>query len=292
MELHLPTLMHSPAGLFVFQILGGCAPGNWAPWGNGIALAIMVYATAHISGGHLNPAVSFALAFTKHISWMRCWVFSFFQILGAIFGSLVAQGLVPSDHLWQNYKSKSIRSAQSSGAGSGCFFPVRPADSDPAIEERMLPGDQPRPGCLSLLQNNGATHGQVFGWECVTTFMLVLVVYSVAVTKPGHGNMGPLVVGFTLFCSAIAAGPYSGASLNPARFLAPASVFGCSWEFFHLYIFGEYFGALLAALLFYVFFAKAERYNLEEMEKQNRTRFVELQKQEERKKVLAEVGPV
>ena len=46
------------------------------------------------------------------------------QILGAIFGSLLAQGLVPNDHLWQNYKSRSIRSATSSDAGSGCFFPV------------------------------------------------------------------------------------------------------------------------------------------------------------------------
>jgi aquaporin TIP len=192
-----------------------------------MALAIMVYATAHISGGHLNPAVSFALAFTKHISWMRCWVFTFAQIIGAIFGSLVAQGLVPSDHLWQNYKSKSIRSATSSDSGSGCFFP-----------------------------NNGASHGQVFGWETVTTFMLVIVVYCVAVTKPGHGNMGPLVVGLTLFCSAIAAGPYCGASLNPARFLAPATIFGCSWQYFHLYIFGEYFGAFLAALTFYLFFSK------------------------------------
>lgn len=34
------------------------------------------------------------------------------------------------------------------------------------------------------------------------TFVLVSTVYAVAVTKPGHGNIGPLAVGFSLFASA------------------------------------------------------------------------------------------
>lgn len=34
------------------------------------------------------------------------------------------------------------------------------------------------------------------------TFTLVMVVYATAVTKPGHGNIAPLAIGFTLFASA------------------------------------------------------------------------------------------
>ena len=34
------------------------------------------------------------------------------------------------------------------------------------------------------------------------TFSLVMVAYATAVTKPGHGNIAPLAIGFTLFASA------------------------------------------------------------------------------------------
>ena len=34
------------------------------------------------------------------------------------------------------------------------------------------------------------------------TFVLVSVVYATAVTKPGHGSLAPLAIGFTLYASA------------------------------------------------------------------------------------------
>merc|ERR1719502_1530766 len=53
-------------GVALFQFFGGM-PGAGAP-GNGIALMVLIYGTASISGGHLNPAVSCALAVTQQIS--------------------------------------------------------------------------------------------------------------------------------------------------------------------------------------------------------------------------------
>lgn len=41
----------------------------------------------------------------------------------------------------------------------------------------------------------------------------VQVVYATAVTKPGHGNMAPLAIGFTLFASA-----FVGTLLGPAAY--------------------------------------------------------------------------
>ena len=39
------------------------------------------------------------------------------------------------------------------------------------------------------------------------TFTLVMVVYATAVTTPGHGNIAPLAIGFTLFASAFVGAP-------------------------------------------------------------------------------------
>ena len=41
--------------------------------------------------------------------------------------------------------------------------------------------------------------GMLFGWETVMTFVLVSVVYAVAVGEPSFGNFGPYAVGLSLF---------------------------------------------------------------------------------------------
>lgn len=44
----------------------------------------------------------------------------------------------------------------------------------------------------------------LFGWETVMTFVLVSVVYAVAVGEPSFGNVGPLAVGLSLFAMVFA----------------------------------------------------------------------------------------
>lgn len=50
---------------------------------------VLVYATAHVSGGHLNPAVTFAQCLTGHSSWKRGGLYVVAQLLGGIWGALV-----------------------------------------------------------------------------------------------------------------------------------------------------------------------------------------------------------
>ena len=56
----------------------------------GLVIAAMIYAVGHISGAHLNPAVSFAFALTRHFPWTRVGAYWAAQLVGA----LAAAGLL------------------------------------------------------------------------------------------------------------------------------------------------------------------------------------------------------
>ena len=46
--------------------------------------------------------------------------------------------------------------------------------------------------------------GMLFGWETIMTFVLVSVVYAVAIGEPSFGIMGPFAVGLALFAMVFA----------------------------------------------------------------------------------------
>ena len=54
----------------------------------GLILMAMIYALGSTSGGHFNPAVSFAMALTKRLSWKDFGMYSFFQLLGSLIAVL------------------------------------------------------------------------------------------------------------------------------------------------------------------------------------------------------------
>lgn len=195
-------------GTLIFQMFGGSAPNKdtSAPAANGFALVAAIYAFCNISGGHLNPAVTFALMCTGHMKWWKGLMYMCAQILGAIFGALIYAALIPQLHI---------------GGGNSS------------------------PGCFGPAQ--GTNWSEVFGWETMMTFSLVMTVYASAVSKPGHGNTAPLAIGLSLYAAAISGGPYTGASLNPARTIGPAVVFVCNVGVSFIYIIAEFFGAACAA---------------------------------------------
>lgn len=58
-----------------------------AAYGNGLALAVLVYATAHVSGGHLNPAVTLGTMLSGHMAPRTGLAYMAAQVLGGIVGA-------------------------------------------------------------------------------------------------------------------------------------------------------------------------------------------------------------
>src|SRR5579883_2134853 len=54
----------------------------------GLAISIMVYAIGHISGCHINPAVSIALACVGRMPWSEAGAYIVSQMLGSLLGGL------------------------------------------------------------------------------------------------------------------------------------------------------------------------------------------------------------
>jgi aquaporin Z len=91
----------------------------------------------------------------------------------------------------------------------------------------------------------GGSAGQSFLFETVLTFFLMLVILSVSTGAKEKGITAGIVIGAVIALEAMFAGPICGASMNPARSLAPALVSGQT-QFVWVYIFAPLLGAALA----------------------------------------------
>ncbi|MFK7847967.1 MAG: MIP/aquaporin family protein [Rhodothermales bacterium] len=90
---------------------------------------------------------------------------------------------------------------------------------------------------------------QSFVFEIILTFLLMFVIMCVAVGAKEQGLMAGIAIGGTVGLEALFAGPITGASMNPARSLAPALVAG-DLSFQWLYIVAPIVGALIAVLAY------------------------------------------
>ena len=89
------------------------------------------------------------------------------------------------------------------------------------------------------------TANQSFILEFILTFFLMLVIINVATGSKEQGMFAGLAIGGVVALEAMFAGPVCGASMNPARSLAPAIVSGHT-EHLWVYIIAPVTGAALA----------------------------------------------
>jgi MIP family channel proteins len=91
--------------------------------------------------------------------------------------------------------------------------------------------------------------------ELVLTFILLFVIFGVAVDKRGPNVLAGLLIGLTVTLDILFGGPYTGASMNPARSFGPALASG-KWVDHWVYWVGPLVGGVLAAVVYNSVFLK------------------------------------
>ena len=180
----------------------------------GLVLVALVAALGHVSGCHLNPAVTLGLAVTRRFPWSAAGAYVAAQLAGGLAGALLT---------W--------------AVGGGL-----------ARSDGELGATVPAPGVSSA---------RAFLVEAAVTFVLVLVVVSVATDERAQGAVAPVAVGFALAAGIFVAGPLTGGAVNPARAFGPdvlAGEFAPLW----IYLLAPTLGGVLAAVLYDRVLAPAE----------------------------------
>jgi glycerol uptake facilitator protein len=178
--------------------------GLSAMWGLGAILGI--YAVGSISGAHLNPAVTLAMAVARGFPWNRVMPFVFAQLTGAVLAAIAIQVLYAP--LISSFER--IRGLSRGNAGSEASAMVHATFG-------------PNP----MSQVTGFGHANWFSVEMVATGLFVLAILFLTDQKnrnrpPAH--LIPLMIGTALGSMVAATAPLTMAALNPARDLGPRIV--------------------------------------------------------------------
>ena len=132
-----------------------------------------------------------------------------------------------------------------------------PFSEAPAYIGSQLVGAFAASGCMRLLFPDSKTLGetlpagavmQSFGLEIILTAILMLTILCVSIGAKEKGITAGIAIGAVVGLEAMFAGPICGASMNPARSLAPAIVSG-NTEVIWLYPAATIIGAILAVPL-------------------------------------------
>jgi glycerol uptake facilitator protein len=213
-------------------------------WGLGVGLAI--YATAAVSGAHLNPAVTIAFAAFRGFRWKEVPAYCIAQLAGAFACAAVLYGLF---HNWitafevENGIVRGEPGSQRSAMAYGEYFP----NPDVAgVDE----------AAFALV-----SHTQAFAAEAIGTALLVLFIFALIEPKSrmapaGRGVAFP--IGFTVTAIICILAVISQAGLNPARDFGPRlfsyfvgwgeiAIPGPRGGFFTVYILAPIVGGLVGA---------------------------------------------
>ncbi|KAK9279598.1 hypothetical protein L1049_013277 [Liquidambar formosana] len=179
-------------------------------WAFGGMIFVLVYCTAGISGGHINPAVTFGLFLARKVSLIRAVMYMIAQCLGAICGV----GLV-----------KAFQKAYFNKYGGGA--------------NELAPGYNKGTGLAA----------EIIG-TFVLVYTVFSATDPKRSARDSHVPvLAPLPIGFAVFMVHLATIPITGTGINPARSFGAAVIYNESkaWDDQWIFWVGPFIGAAIAA---------------------------------------------
>nr|ACB71281.1 plasma membrane intrinsic protein [Tamarix hispida] len=179
-------------------------------WSFGGMIFVLVYCTAGISGGHINPAVTFGLFLARKVSLIRAVLYMIAQCLGAVCGvGLVKAFMKPF------YNSQ--------GGGTNL----------------VAPG-----------YTKGTALGAEIIGTFVLVYTVFSATDPKRSARDSHVPvLAPLPIGFAVFMVHLATIPITGTGINPARSFGAAVIYNNDkvWDEHWIFWVGPFVGALAAA---------------------------------------------
>ncbi|CAN8278060.1 unnamed protein product [Cochlearia groenlandica] len=188
------------------KLMGGDVTGPFSvlmpALANAFALSSAVFISWNVSGGHVNPAVTFGMAVAGRISVPTAMFYWTSQMLASVTACLVLKVTAFEQH-------------------------------------------------VPIYKIAGEMTG--FGASVLEGFLVFVLVYTVFVANDSRRGLplavGPIFIGFVAGANVLAAGPFSGGSMNPVCAFGSAMVYG-SFKNQAVYWVGPLLGGAAAALVY------------------------------------------
>ncbi|NP_001289851.2 aquaporin PIP1-7 [Solanum lycopersicum] len=180
-------------------------------WAFGGMIFALVYCTAGISGGHINPAVTFGLFLARKLSLTRAVFYMVMQCLGAICGAALVKAF-----------GKTLYQTKGGGAN--------------VVNVGYTKGD--------------GLGAEIIG-TFVLVYTVFSATDAKRSARDSHVPiLAPLPIGFAVFLVHLATIPVTGTGINPARSLGAAVIYNNeqAWKDHWIFWVGPFIGAALAAL--------------------------------------------
>uniref|UniRef100_G3WD78 Aquaporin 9 n=1 Tax=Sarcophilus harrisii TaxID=9305 RepID=G3WD78_SARHA len=200
--------------------------------GFAVAVAMAVYVSGGVSGGHINPAVTFAMCLYGRMKWYKFPFYIGAQFLGAFIGAATLFGIYYD----------AIR----------CF----------AEGKLLVTGENATAQIFATYPVKYLTVANEFADQVVSSSFLLLVVFAIFDEKNWRVPKGlePVVIGLLILVLSCSLGMNTGCAMNPARDLSPRlftalagwgfEVFTAGSHFWWIPVVGPFLGGAIGGFIY------------------------------------------
>ena len=241
-------------------VLTGAQSGLWQVaivWG--VAIMLAIFSIGGVSGAHINPAMTIALALWRRCSWSIVGPYIVSQLAGAFVAAAVLCFLFGGFLAAKEAAKGVTRGQPGSEVTAMCYGEYSPNPGPIAA------ADGPYSASAHERLKSLVPWRVAFGAEVLGTLILAFVVFAVTDDR-NHGGpppqAAPVFIGLTVAALISVLAPLTQACFNPARDFGPrllayfagwgqiAWPLGTNWDWLTIYILAPIVGAVLGAGLY------------------------------------------